>query len=212
MASRRAITKAQAVRYRSASRAGKSEILNLVCAVTRFNRDYARRALKQALRSRVVKPRTARPPKYDAKVVAALQKCWAVVNGGIIEEWGPPKQALQAIMRDLRAFAPRESDNDYVVDLAMRSWHNFREPEFTGVRPDMVGRKQRRLIIWHSVPQGLETEDAVREWLARVLPETARLVREHLPTRSRAYPAEELALEVEALRAALLAHSQESAP
>ena len=58
----------------------------------------------------------------------------------------------------------------------------------------------------------VRTEDAVREWLARVLPETTRLVREHLPTRSRAYPAEELALEVEALRAALLAHSQESAP
>ena len=58
MASRRAITKAQAVRYRSASRAGKSEILDLVCAVTGFNRDYARRALKQALKPRVVKPRT----------------------------------------------------------------------------------------------------------------------------------------------------------
>ena len=56
MASRRAITKAQAVRYRSASRAGKSQILDLVCAVTGFNRDYARRALKQALRPRVVKP------------------------------------------------------------------------------------------------------------------------------------------------------------
>ena len=63
MASRRAITKAQAVRYRSASRAGKSQILDLVCAVTGFNRDYARRALKQALRPRVVKARALRPPK-----------------------------------------------------------------------------------------------------------------------------------------------------
>ena len=45
MASRGAITTAQAVRYRSASRAGKSKTLDLVCAVTGFNRDYARRAL-----------------------------------------------------------------------------------------------------------------------------------------------------------------------
>ena len=74
MASRKAITKAQAVRYRSGSRAVKSEILDVVRAVTGFNRDYARRALKQALRPRVVKPRTPRPPKYDAKVVAGLQK------------------------------------------------------------------------------------------------------------------------------------------
>jgi len=76
MASRMAITKAQAVRYRSTSRAGKSEILDAVRAVTGFNRDYARRALKRALRPRVVRLRTPRPPKYDAGVVAALQKCW----------------------------------------------------------------------------------------------------------------------------------------
>ena len=42
MASRRAITKAQATGYRSGSRAVKSEILDAVCAVTGFNRDYAR--------------------------------------------------------------------------------------------------------------------------------------------------------------------------
>ncbi len=56
----------------------KSEFLDAVCAVTGFNRDYARRALKAAVTPRVVKPRTPRPPKYDAKVVAALEKCWAV--------------------------------------------------------------------------------------------------------------------------------------
>jgi hypothetical protein len=41
MATRKAITKAQAVKYRSGSRAAKSEILDAVCAVTGFNRDYA---------------------------------------------------------------------------------------------------------------------------------------------------------------------------
>ena len=49
MASRRAITRAQAERYRNGSRAVKSEILDVVCAVTGFKRDYARRALKGAL-------------------------------------------------------------------------------------------------------------------------------------------------------------------
>lgn len=80
MASRRAITKTQAVRYRAATRAGKSQILDLVCAVTGFNRDYARRAFRQALKPRVVRPRTPRPPKYDDRVVIALERCWAVVD------------------------------------------------------------------------------------------------------------------------------------
>lgn len=101
-------------------------------------------------------------------------------------------------MRLVRDFAPRQED-DYFVDIAFRSWHNFREPEFHGVRPDMVSRKQRRFVVWHSVPQGLATDADAKRWLASVLPETARLCREHLPTKSRAYPAEELAREVEAL-------------
>jgi hypothetical protein len=42
------------VKYRDASKAGKAAILDLVCAVTGFNRDYARRALRQALVPRVV--------------------------------------------------------------------------------------------------------------------------------------------------------------
>jgi hypothetical protein len=81
MASRRAITKAQAVRYRSASRAGKSQILDLVCAVTGFNRDFARGALKRALGPRVVRLRTPETTEVRrARVVAALEQCWAVVN------------------------------------------------------------------------------------------------------------------------------------
>ena len=102
-------------------------------------------------------------------------------------------------MQEVRAFAPRQDDDDYVVDVAMRSWHNFREPEFTGVQAATVGRTQRRFIVWHSVPQGLETPESVRSWLASVLPETARLGREHLPKKSRAYPAELLAVQVEGL-------------
>lgn len=115
---------------------------------------------------------------------------------------------LQRLIRLVHEFAPRQED-DYRVDIAFRSWHNFREPEFHGVRPDMVGRKQRRFIVWHSVPQGLATDAQAQRWLASVLPETARLCREHLPTKSRSYPAEQLAGEVEALAAHLTVLSRE---
>jgi hypothetical protein len=128
----------------------------------------------------------------------------AISTGGIIEEWGAPKAALRTVMREVGQFRRRQGDDDYVVDIAFRSWDPRKEPEFTGVQPAMVGRKQRRFIVWHSVPSGLDTADSVRTWLATVLPETARLVREHLLTRSKSYPAEELAAEIEQLRNALL--------
>ena len=123
------------------------------------------------------------------------------VTGGLLQEWGPPKEALLAVQREIRDFNGRAGDDDYCVDLAMLTWHNYREPEQPpGVTPGPVSRSQRRFIVWHSVPKGLETPEQVRAWLAAVLPETERLVREYLPTKSRAYPSDQLADEVAALR------------
>jgi hypothetical protein len=114
---------------------------------------------------------------------------------------GPPKQALLTVQREIRDFNGRADDDDYCVDLAMLTWHNFREPEQApGVTPGPVKRSQRRFIVWHSVPKGLARADQVRAWLESVLPDTERLVREYLPTRSKAYPADQLADEVAALR------------
>ncbi len=70
----------QALRYGAATRAGKSQILDAVCAVTGFDRDYARRALTAALTPQVVRPRVPRLPVYDADDVAALETYWAVTS------------------------------------------------------------------------------------------------------------------------------------
>jgi hypothetical protein len=80
MTTRKTITKAQSVRYRNGSRAVKSEILDVVCAVAGYHRDYARRALRLALTPWVVNARVRRPPKYDSEVIVVLEKCWAVAN------------------------------------------------------------------------------------------------------------------------------------
>lgn len=128
----------------------------------------------------------------------------AIITGGISEGWGAPEKALRSVMREVSQFRRPRGENDYVIDIAFRLWDPRREPEFTGVRPGMVGRRQRRFIIWHSVPAGLDDAESVAAWLAAALPETARLVREHLPRKSRAYPVDELAAEVECLRDALL--------
>ena len=123
------------------------------------------------------------------------------VTGGLLQEWGPPRQALLAVLREIRDFNGRVDDDDYCVDLAMLTWPNFREPdEPPGVAPGPVGRTQRRFTVWHSVPKGLATPEQVRAWLVTVLPDTERLVREHLPTKSRVFPADQLADEVVSLR------------
>jgi hypothetical protein len=52
MSQRKAVTKAMAVRYRSASRSGKAAMLAELCALTGWHRDHARKALRAALRPR----------------------------------------------------------------------------------------------------------------------------------------------------------------
>ncbi|WP_148616467.1 hypothetical protein [Nocardioides rubriscoriae] len=128
------------------------------------------------------------------------------VTGGVLGEWGPPKQAVQVVQREIRAFNGRQSEDDFCVDLAFLTWHNHREPdEPVGVTPGPVGPTQRRFVVWHSVPQGLATPGEVRAWLVDALVETERLVREYLPTKSTSYPSEQLADEVATLRKHLTA-------
>ncbi len=99
MATRKAITRALAVQYRDASKELKGEILDTVCGLTGYHRDYARRALRTALKPRPVRPRAARTPKYDPEVVAALGKCWAVLNAPAGKRLAPMLSELVPLLR-----------------------------------------------------------------------------------------------------------------
>ena len=72
-----------------------------MCGVTGFNRDDARRALKLklALRPRAVRPWPPRTPRYDARVVAALEKCWAVENAAAGKRLAPILAELVPVLR-----------------------------------------------------------------------------------------------------------------
>jgi len=99
MSQRQAVTKTIATRYRRAGRAGKGAILDELCATTGWHRSHARKALGQALRPRVVRPRRPRAPKYGAEVVAALGLCWAVLGAPTGKRLAPVMSELVATLR-----------------------------------------------------------------------------------------------------------------
>ena len=78
MGQRKAVTKANATRYKRAGKADKGKILDELCQTTGWHRNHARRALVAALRPMLVPaPRRARTPVYGPEVLAALRLCWA---------------------------------------------------------------------------------------------------------------------------------------
>src|SRR6187397_2701252 len=85
LAMRRRISAAQAAKWPKATRAEKSQILDAVCATTGWHRDHARRSIRQMVDRGGASPppRTRRPVTltYGPVVIAALQRCWAVLDG-----------------------------------------------------------------------------------------------------------------------------------
>jgi hypothetical protein len=59
-----------------------------------WHRNHARKALGQALRPKVVRPRAARPPTYGPEVLVALRFCWAVLGA-------PTGKRLAPVLADL---------------------------------------------------------------------------------------------------------------
>jgi hypothetical protein len=80
MAERKAVTKQMARRYRKASKAEKTRMLDELSALTGCTRRHARRALGAALHP-APRPGPVRPRTYGGDVLEPLVRIWAVLGG-----------------------------------------------------------------------------------------------------------------------------------
>lgn len=120
LATRKAITRSQAVRYRGASKAGKTAILDSVCRVTGFNRDYARRWVR----------RSSPPDRLGSRSMTRLllprwRSAVATLNAPAGKRLAPMLGELVGV---LRRFGERDIDDD-----TAKLWRACRRPPSTGV-------------------------------------------------------------------------------
>ena len=108
MKEKQAVTKQLALKYKRAGKKEKGAILDGLIELTRYNRNYAARVLRQRVQPKILgkgkagkveitlladerskRKRRKRPRKYDHQVLLALRRIWSICDGICGKRLGP---------------------------------------------------------------------------------------------------------------------------
>jgi len=156
MGERKAVTKKLATRYKRATRAEKSVVLDELVGLTGWHRDYARAALRQAGTLRPVVPRRPRAPKYPPGVVEALGVVWSLLRCPAGKRLAPMLATIVPMLRRDGDLCCRDAEAALLVTMSAASIDRHLAPRRAGL--GVRGRS-------HTKPGSLlKSQIPVRTW------------------------------------------------
>src|ERR671910_668752 len=155
---RRQVTASLVGKYAKATRAGKSAILDRLCAMNGWHRDHARKALRLAAAG----PRAARKPRdpvvvYGPEVIEALRRVWAVLDGVTGKRLAP---VMATLVESLRRHGELDIGDDLAAQLAAMSAATI-DRRLAGDRAELTTGRGRALTKPGSL---LKSQIPMRTW------------------------------------------------
>jgi hypothetical protein len=156
MSQRHAVTKKMAGAYQRATKSEKTKILDDLVALTNWNRDYARHALKDGGTIKLVRPRKPRAPRFPAHLTVALAFVWSLSRYPAGKRLAPMLGTLVVMLQRDGDITLSDADAALLCSMSAATIDRHLKPE-----RDRLGLKGRS----HTKPGSLlKSQIPIRTW------------------------------------------------